>query len=42
MEDSIDIRLKKRIINSIYALAFLGALLLISVVLENWSSISGS
>ena len=41
MEDSVEIRLKKRIINSIYALVFLGALLLISVVLENWGRIPG-
>ena len=34
MEESIDFRLKKRILNSLYALAFLGALLLLSVVLE--------
>lgn len=35
MEDSIDLRLKKRILNSIYALGFLGVLLLLSVLLEN-------
>lgn len=36
MEESIDFRLKKRIINSMYALMFLGGILLISVFLEKW------
>jgi hypothetical protein len=39
MNESIDFRLKKRILHSIYALIFLGALLLLSVVLENWTMI---
>jgi hypothetical protein len=34
MGESIDLGLRKRIINSIYALSFLGALLLLSVLLE--------
>ncbi len=34
MEESIDFRIKKRILNSVYALGFLGVLLLLSVLLE--------
>lgn len=36
MDESIDFRLKKRIVNSLYALAFLSGILLISLLLEKW------
>ena len=35
MGTSIDLGLKKRIINFLYAITFLGTLLLLSVLLEN-------